>query len=214
MRRALLAGVLALAAASAWADNITLTATVDGVLIDTITSSDGTLNPANVSFGPDYNLNSLNIDSETFLAPPGIIHTNTINVDQNVSGSHQLVLDIKADGLVGPGAVTALLSEFSVTGLTGGWSAMEQTFINGNPLASTPLFTANSASADVGGSANLTNPFEAEVRYTINSDSVGQFNGGINIDAVPGPVLGAGFPCMLAGMIMLGLVRARRRRGE
>lgn len=211
MRKLLLAGAMLLAG-PAMADNITLTATVDGTLIDTITSSDGTLNPTNVSFGPDYNLNSLTIDSSTFLAPPGIIHTNTINVDQNVSGSHQLVLDIKADGLVGPGAITALLSEFSVTGLTGGWSAMEQTFINGNPLASTPLFTANSASADVGGSANLTNPFEAEVRYTINSDSVGQFNGGINIDAVPGPVTGTGLPGTLAGLGMLGLAMVRRRR--
>lgn len=211
MKKILLASALMLAT-PAWADNITLTATVDGVLIDTITSSDGTLNPTNVSFGPDYNLNTLSIDSETFLAPPGIIHTNTINVDQNVSGSHQLVLDIKADGLVGPGAVTALLSEFSVTGLTGGWSAMEQTFINGNPLASTPLFNTNSASADVSGSANLTNPFEAEVRYTINSDSVGQFNGGINIDAVPGPTIGTGLPGTLAGLGMLGLAMVRRRR--
>ena len=127
----------------AWADNIVLTATVDGIVVDTITSINGNLNVTNASFGPFFNLNTLTINSATFLAPPGILSTNTLDVNQSGTGDHTLVLDIQAQGLTGPSALADLLSEFSVTGLTSGWTGREQTFINGTALSDTGIFTAN-----------------------------------------------------------------------
>jgi hypothetical protein len=212
MKKLLLATVATLALAMpAWADNIILTATVDGTLVNTTTSANGTLDVSDVSFGTVYNLNSLSINTQTFLAPPGILNTNTLNVDQSTGGTHQLIIDILGQNLVGPGSLQALLSEFSVTGLTTGWNAQEQTFINGTLLSDTGVFTANSASADVVASAFVTNPFTAEARYTINSVGIGQFNGGIDINAVPGPVVGAGLPGLL-GMLGFGGFKFWRRR--
>jgi hypothetical protein len=197
---------------AAKADAIALTATVDGTLVASAASINGTLSIVNQQFGV-FNLNSLDINSATFLAAPDILKTNTLDVGQSITGNHQLIIDIKAAGLVGVTGLEALLSEFSVTGMTSGWSAQEQTFVNGSPLASTPVFTTNSAAADITAIANITNPFVAEVRYTINSVGSGAFNGGIDISvaAVPGPVVGAGLPGLLS-LIGFGGVWWKRRK--
>jgi hypothetical protein len=206
------AALLALGA-PALADSITLNASVNGVLVDTISSIDGNLNVNSVSFGPDFDLNTLTINAgPSFLAPPGILSTNTLDVNQTVAGTNKLVLDIVASGLTGTGALTALLSEFSVTGLTTGWTVQEATAINGAPLSATPVFTGNSASVDVAGSATLTSPYSAEAIYTIVATGTGQFNGGIDINAgVPGPTAGAGVPGIVAALVLLGLAARRRR---
>lgn len=212
MKKLLLASVFALAVSPAMADAIIATARVDGTLVATENSSSSTLNVVNQSFGPLFNLNTLTIASEGSLTAPDYLKTNTLNVDQTGTGNHQLVIDILATGLTGPNALQALLSEFSVTGMTPTWTASEQTFINGTLLSSVGPFSTNSASADVNGSAFLGPTFNAEVKYTINSMGAGSFNGGIDIAAgVPGPVAGAGLPGVLAGLAMLGLAWRRRR---
>jgi hypothetical protein len=202
--------------ASARADNITLNATADGVLVDTINSGGlPTLDISNIDFGAAFLLNSLTINSASALAVPAELNTNTLDIAANAVGNHQLILDVTAAGLTGTGTLQSFLSEFSVTGLTTGWNVMEQTFINGVLLAATPVVTTNSASADVTSFALETNPFSAEVRYTINSVGSGQFNGGIDISAVPGPILGAGLPGMITALFgMLGLNRLRRKRSS
>ena len=211
MRKLLLATAVTLVLSTpAWADNIVLTATVDGIVVDTFTSINGNLNVTNASFGPFFNLNTLTINSATFLAPPGFLSTNTLDVNQSGTGDHTLVLDIQAQGLTGPSALTDLLSEFSVTGLTSGWTGREQTFINGTALSDTGIFTANS-SADDTAVMFLGNPFTAEAVYTITSDGVGRFNGGIDISAVPGPVVGAGLPGLLVGCVGFAFLARRRR---
>jgi hypothetical protein len=170
------------------------------------------LDVSNVAFGTVFNNNSLTINSAGALAPPGVLDTNTINVDAATGGNHSLVIDIMASGLTGTTAARNFLSEFSVTGLTAGWMVTEQTFLNGTPLASTPVITANSSSLDVNTLALETNPFTAEVRYTINSDVAGQFNGGIDLNAspVPGPTLGAGIPGVIIGFGLFGFLATRR----
>jgi hypothetical protein len=212
----LLATSAVLASAPASADDIVLSATVDGGVPTIITSVDGNLNVNSQSFGADFDLNTLSINAGPgFLAAPGILNTNTLDVNQVVTGSHTLVLDILARNLVGTGALTSLLDEFSVTGLTTGWSVVEQTLVDGVIEATTPTIFANSASADVTTSALLSNPFSAEAIYTISSNGVGQFNGGIDISAapVPGPLAGSGLPGIVAACLsLLGLSRIRRRR--
>jgi hypothetical protein len=213
MRRLLLATTAALLmAAPAMADTITVNAFVDGVLVGSQSSADGNLDIAAQAFGTVFNLNSLSINSEAFLAAGDLLSTNTLNVNQTVGGTHQLVIDIVASGLLGPGAVVPVLSSFSVSGLTAGWSAEEQTFIDGSLLSDTGTFTATSDSAFEVKLANLLNPFSAEAKYTINSVGVGRFNGGIDLSAAQTPIP-ASLPLFLTGLAGLyGVARRRKRK--
>jgi hypothetical protein len=201
--------VLALSAA-ARADAINLTATVDGVAAGSASSPDGSLTVTNQSFGA-FNLNSLSINSQTFLSSPGVLSSNTIDVDQNTTGSHTLQLDIVATGLAGPNAVQDFLSSFSVSGQTAGWSVVETTTINGVPLAATGLFTGVSDSASSINAAFAGTTFTADEHYTIMSVGEGSFNGGIDISvsAVPEP---ATWGMMLFGFVGLTFAFRNRRK--
>jgi hypothetical protein len=214
MKKLLLAAVFAMAISPAMADTIVATARVDGVLVNTSTSASASLNVVDQSFGPIFNNNTLSVESQAGLALPGVLTTNTFNVNQVLGGTHDLVIDVVALGLAGPGALTSLLSTFSVSGLPTGWSIMEQTFINNVLLSATPVFTGVSDSASATASAFLGSTFNAEAIYTIHSVGVGNLNGGIDISvaAVPGPVVGAGLPGLIAGMFGLGGWYRRKRQ--
>jgi hypothetical protein len=204
-----LAAASALSASAAYADAINLTATVDGVVAGSASSPDGSLTVTNQSFGA-FNLNSLSINSETFLAPPGILSSNTLDVDQTTTGTHTLVLDIVATGLKGPNALQDFLSSFSVSGQTAGWAVIERTTINGVTLATTPLFTGVSDSAFSTNAAFAGALFTADEHYTITSVGEGSFNGGIDISAaVPEP---ATWGMMLLGFVGLAFAFHKRRR--
>jgi hypothetical protein len=209
MKRLLLASVFAVAAVPALADSISLTATCDGVFCGAASSPVGSLNINNQAFGSVFNLNTLSINSQTFLVAPGILTTNTLDVDQNVAGNHTLVLDITANGLSGPNALTAFLSTFSVSGQPAGWSIQAETLINGNQLALSNIFTGVSDSGSSTNFAFAGTLFSAEAIYTITSSGVGSVNAGIDISvaAVPEP---ATWGMMLLGFI--GLAAAFRKR--
>jgi hypothetical protein len=220
MKKLLLAAVMVGAfSLPAVAETISLTAFVDGIQVANASSADGTLDVSNQAFGSVFNLNSLTINAQSFLAFPDIFTTNTLNVNQSVGGTHQLVINVTANGLVGTGTTQGVLSAFSVTGLTGGWNAQEQTFINGNLLSDTGVFTATSDSAFETMNALLTDPYDAMVRYTINSVGTGRFNGGIDmaLAPVPIPAVGAGLPGVIAGFGAIyawGKKRARKKAGR
>jgi hypothetical protein len=210
MKKLLLASVFALAVSPALADAISLTATVDGLAAGSASSPDGSLTVTNQSFGV-FNLNSLSINSETFLAPPGVLSSNTLDVDQTTTGTHTLRLDIVATGLAGPNALQDFLSSFSVSGQTAGWSVVETTTINGLPLANTPLFTGVSDSASSINTAFAGTVFTADEHYLITSVGEGSFNGGIDIAvaAVPEP---ATWGMMLLGFVGLTFAFRKQRR--
>jgi hypothetical protein len=210
MKKLLLASVFALAVSPALADAISLTATVDGVAAGSASSPDGSLTVTNQSFGA-FNLNSLSINSQTFLAPPGVLSSNTLDVDQTTTGNHTLVLDITATGLAGPNALRDFLSSFSVSGQTAGWSVVETTTINGALLATTPVFTGVSDSASSINGAFAGTTFTADEHYTIMSVGEGSFNGGIDIAvaAVPEP---ATWAMLLLGFAGLGFMFRRHQR--
>jgi hypothetical protein len=210
MKKILLASVFALAISPALADAINLTATVDGLAAGSASSPDGSLTITNQAFGI-FNLNSLSINSQTFLAPPGVLSSNTLDVDQSTTGTHTLQLDIVATGLAGPNAVENFLSSFSVSGQTAGWSVVETTTINGVPLAATGLFTGVSDSASSTNPAFAGATFTADEHYTIMSVGQGSFNGGIDIAvaAVPEP---ATWAMLLLGFAGLGFMFRRHQR--
>ena len=200
-------------ASPAFADAITATATVDGTVVAIESSATSTLDVSNQAFGPDFDLNSLTLNSEGSLAKPGVLSTNTFDVNSTVGGNHKLVLDIVATGLTGTGALANLLSTFSVSGLPAGWDIMVQTFINGTLLAATPVFPGVSDSASAIDSALINNPFRAEAVYTIDSVGIGNLNGGIDISiaAVPEP---ATWAMMILGFVGVTVMAAKRRRND
>lgn len=212
MRKFLLASIFTMVAVPAMADAISLVVREDGNQVFSQSSADGTLNVENAVFGT-FNINTVTANSQTFLAPGDIFRTNTLNIAQNGVGNHQLIIDLVATGLTGPSALQALLSSFSVTNLTQGWSAQESTTINGNLLATTPVFTVTSDSAFSTNAVFLGSTFTADVHYLINSVGAGGFNGGIDIaHAVPGPVVGAGLPGLLSLLGFGGLWWKRRNQ--
>lgn len=219
MKRYMLTGAAALVLliGPARADIIDLFATVDGGAPAHAQSVTGTLNVINAALGP-FTLNTVNATSQSVLPPPGILDTNSLNLQQTNTGSHQLILDIIASQLTGPNVLANILSSFSVSGLTSGWSAREQTFINGVQLSDTGFFVTPSASAFEIKPAFLTNPYSAEVIYTINSVGIGGFNGGIDMSvanvAVPLPLAGAGLPGLVTACLGLFGFHWRRRRRE
>src|SRR5215469_9555264 len=182
MKRLLLASaLLAFGSVGAMADSITLTATCDGSLCAALASANGTLDVSDQAFGPVFNLNSLSINTAEFLAPPTVLSTNTLDVDQTAGGSHTLVIDIVGHNITGPNFSSNILSSFSVSGQTAGWSIQEQTLINGVVQVTSPVFTGVSTSGSATTLAFLGTTFDAEAIYTITSDGVGSVNGGIDI---------------------------------
>lgn len=216
MKKLLLATTALIAfAEAASAETIVATARVDNVLVATDSSATGQLNIIGQSFGPVFNLNTLQLNSQSTLAPPGILFTNTFDVNAILGGTHTLVLDIVAAGLTGPNALTSLLSSFSITGLPDLWSAREQTFINNNLLSDTGLFTATSDNAFETKSAFLGATYNAEVLYTINAVGRGNFNGGIDISVaspVPEPSTWALMLVGFAGLAWMGMRKRRNAR--
>jgi hypothetical protein len=197
------------------ADTINVLAFVDGALKYSASSSTGMLTaPPFFPIGVYTNLlNSLTI--ETFLVAPDVLRTTTLNINQTAGGSHQLIIDIGAQGLSGPNALTNWLSTFSVSDLTAGWSVQEQTFINGVLLADTGVLDAASVSAFTGAAA-VGGLFNADVTYIINSVGIGYFSGGIDISvadiavaAVPEP---ATWSMMILGFAGIGFMAYRRSR--
>ena len=214
MLKKLLLTTVAVAAlvSPAFADTITMTAKVDGITAALESSPNGNLDVTAQTFGTGFLFNTITATSQQFIGPTGVLTTNSVDVGTALSGSHTLTIDITAFGLLGTDSLQAFLSSFSVTKLTDGWTAREQTFINGVQLADTGVFTVTADSAFSTNLANMTNPFNAEVLYTITSNGAGRFNGGVDIDVAQAvPELGT-WGMMLLGFAGVGGLAMRKRR--
>jgi hypothetical protein len=164
-------------------------------------------------------------------SPPPTFGSNTIDVAQT-GGTFPSTLRVFVSGTdVNQAGLSAILSAAQMLALPAGWSAQEQTYWNQNNLA----FATQNALLDTGvqgpfGTSippalglSFTSldpafpipPFSITEVYTINGTgpSTLPFQGQITMSAVPGPVVGAGLPGLLAACgALVGFARRRRKQ--
>lgn len=147
------------------------------------------------------------------------LNGNSVNIATGVA-PFATVLDvyITIRDLPSSSSLGGFASQFDVVGLTAGWDVTAETlFSSANALyAGTQLSTAffNTPASGVGpllALGNAAGDFSVTGHFTINThDIVGGFNGGVDIAAVPGPLVGAGIPGLLA--LLGGMYAFYRRR--
>jgi hypothetical protein len=210
MKTLLLAAAALLCASAAQAGTIAFVVSEDGgaaTVIDT-GQSVGALGP--VVFG-DFTIANLTGTTNPLLPAPDLLQANQISIGAQSSASHTLHLTVLANGLSFPTGPVTLNSQFDATGITPGWLVNMSTDINGTTIASAPFSTVGGVSFV--NAFTLPGTFFASAHFDITSNGIGSSNTGITLAAspVPGPIVGAGLPGLIAACSGL-LVLTRRRR--
>jgi hypothetical protein len=164
----------------------------------------------------DFNLGSLSGSTDPFLTLPFLLQANQIDVGSTTTVAHTLHLTVLGVGLTAPTGLSTLASGFDVTGISTGWTAAISTDINGTTVGSHTFFgpLSNGTDQDF---LNFTLPsvFTASIHFDISNGGVaGEANTGAALGAVavPGPIVGAGIPGILAAFGMGGWAWRRRKQ--
>jgi hypothetical protein len=218
MRKLVLAtaSLLAMTVAGA-AATINITASEDGGQVFTFSSPNATatLGPAATPSGDFVVTVTGSTQGQGGLLPPFLVQGQTLDIQQLATGSHTLDIGVVGVGLTSPSGLSALLSGFDATGLSAGWTATISTDING-AIIDTSTFTGPvSGGHDAQfASFNLPGMYNASVDFHIATNGIGAANlgGALSATPVPGPVVGAGLPGLLAAFGSAGLWWRKRRR--
>ena len=150
-----------------------------------------------------------------------MLNGNTVNLAA-AAGAGTLDVYITVSDIPSLAALAGIFtSQFDVVGLTEGWEVESETLIS---LTNQLYLGAQLSSAFFNSPADAAGPFPVAFavgatdfsvtgHFTIMTNGLaGGFNGGVDIAAVPGPVVGAGIPGIIAAFGGLYAFYRRRRQ--
>jgi hypothetical protein len=216
MRRLLLTTTaLLLACASTQAATVSFQAREDGGAFTTIPTPNSFSTVGPVTFG-DFLVSGTGATQGAAVAPT-ILSAQTIDFQTTSATGHTLDFNVFGNGITGLTGLALLASHFDATALSAGWTATVSTDINGTIINTGTFVGPQSGGSDftLNGFVLPSVPFNASVDFHIVTNGVGGANlgGALAASAVPGPIVGAGLPGLIAaGMFLVGLGRRRRQR--
>jgi len=199
----------------------------DGALVQDFFSAPGASSftgPTDFAFG-DFTISNITGSTTPSTTAPVLLSTNTLDLQSTDIGSHVLDIFVTGNNLLFPTGINNTFSGFTSVSLSDGWTSSLSTLLdtgNGNftgSLVDSIVFNGNGISTFSNNQTALadfgTGPYSITAHYQITTNGTGQANSGIQFAAaaVPGPVVGAGLPGLIAaGLFMVGLAKRRRNR--
>jgi len=193
----------------------------DGGAITTVAGSGVSDNfSAPVIGTPNFSISVASGLTQPSLPSPGLLFSNNTDVTSALDAvSHSLDVFITAQGLTTPTGLLNFISGLTENTIVGGLTATLSTFVSstnalfgGTALSSATFSTTGSATLNANANTGA-GPYSVTAQYHIvtTAGTAGAANSTINITGVPGPVVGAGLPGLLAACFALAALARRRR---
>jgi hypothetical protein len=223
MKRLLLATVaLAAMVATATAGTIALQIQEDaGAPQQFLGAPASTFSSAGVQFG-DFLISNITGSTVGSTQAPVLLSSNTLTIQNQTNDPHILNIWVTGNGITSPTGLTDVFSSFTNVVLSDGWTARLESLFSATDqmftgsVIDSQLFLGTALPTGQAGTFNTpidlgAGPYSLTAHFTFVSDGFGQSNSAITIAAVPGPIVGAGLPGILALISMGGLYWKRRK---